>query len=345
MKLCFVNETDHQALRAWNTDDTAESLSDQGLPCESVTWRQTLNIHAFDAFVFYRTLSMNAILAMRNIKQKRPGVPVGFMIDDLLWDSRFDFAYYPMAEQTAKLFFKEADFFVFTSERLAEVAAPLIGKGKLIFIRKPAILERRFERLVSKSDMNRNPGSALFKILITKGHITKDFVRLVHGIFAHAFPSPIELHYFSHENHFSDLENDHLFVRQWMERSFDDYLDSIAQISPDLILAPFSQSDFNDCKCYPKYLEAGAIAAPLLVSSIAPYRSVITDAKNGLIASSHEGMIQKLIWAMTHRSELHRIGISGRYDVRQRHLLGPHARKLYSEIRAIIPANNGVSGR
>jgi hypothetical protein len=333
MKLVFINDPGMaEPVLAWNTLDTAESLTDQGLPCEAIAPRLYAKPLEGDVFIFYRTMQTDSFTRMRELQAR--GKPCGFMIDDIVWDPKYDFAYAPNFESQCRRFFQHADFFVFTSEKLAEVSRPMLGSKK-VYIRRPGILERRFFNLSGLSDKwrdHRTPGT--FRILISKGHITSEFQKMVSKIFydlqGESFLHRTEVCYFSHENLFNNLGNG-ITVTRNAPCSFDRYLDQIAMLAPDLILCPFKQTEFNDCKCYPKYLEGGAISAPLLVSNIYPYRKVIRNGDNGILSDESE-LAQVLLFSAKHRDLLYTMGLNSREDVRSHYLLGPIALKFYNEM-------------
>lgn len=336
MRLVFIHEPGFpEPILVWNTLDTAESLRQQGLPVEAIAPRSHANVPAGDVFIFYRTMTTDSFTRMLQLQSQ--GKPCGFMIDDIVWDPKFEFAYAQNFENQCKRFFQHADFFVFTSEALAEVAAPLIPSGRNVFIRRPGILERRFYDLTRLSDRwreHRIPGT--FRILINKGHITDDFKKLVRSTFAALsgeLPYPTQVCYFSIEKIFENLGTGISSNQNLPTASFDRYMDQIATIAPDIIFCPFKPSEFNNCKCYPKYLESGGLAAPLLVSSIYPYRKVIRQGENGILAENEEELASLLLFAAKNQTWLRNMGIAAREDVRENHLLGPIALEFYERLK------------
>ncbi len=337
MKLVFLQEQGFpSAIRAWNTDDTAESLRDQGFDCESVEMKSHANKLFGDVFIFYRCMTTDSVLKMRELQAQ--GKPCGYMIDDLVWDPRFKFAYGESFERSVKQFFRWADFTVFTSEELARVARETfkIDDHRETIIRKPAILERRFYELKRFSEKNRVNDSLSqhpFKILISKGHITDDFKRNVKMLFAEIEEiSHSQVFYFSVEDLFPSLGGRVEAVRL-NPTDFDAYLREIARICPDVILSPFDRNEFNDCKCYPKYLESGGLSTALLVTDILPYKKIITQGENGILAESDEELASLLHFASKNRTWLRGVGENCRKDVQAHHLLGPIALEFYQRLK------------
>ena len=329
MKLVFVQEPRNPfSLIAWNTADTAESLRDQGFQCECVLLNEKAMKLDADVFIFYRTPTLDSVMKMQELQAR--GKLCGFFIDDLVWKPEYDFAYHDLHAKAVPVFFEKSDFLLFTSEHLAKYA-PV---GKKVFIRRPGILERRFRELVFLSDEQRHKYANPFRILISKGHITREFKEMIKAIFASVeVLEPIDVFYFSVEELFSSLGHN-IRVHRLNPLDFDPYLRKIAELSPDLVLCPFRKTEFNDCKCYPKYLETGGIGSALLVSDIVPYRAVIDHTINGLLSVDDDELSGYLSFALKNRGWLLELGLAARKDVEQNHLLGPIAKNFYLELKS-----------
>ena len=320
MKLAFVQDHNNESLRLWNTDDTAESLRDQGLPCDSLTLPgDESKLFNYDVVIFYRSLTSDYSSLISRLQSK--GKKVGFYIDDLLWDSNFSFAYAPHYKQRVQQFFTLADFCLFTSEYLSKYCP----KGKPLLFRKAGILERRFKP-------KPQPRSGNFKILISKDHVIPAFKDFVTSLFTQCLvKEPVDVYYFSQGE---KLYPDHIgrFTFHKISRlPFNKYLEKITEINPDLSLMPLPDDEFHRCKCYPKYLESGVTGSCLLASDIPPYNKIIKDGVNGLLATDQQ-FASKLKWAIEHRDSVTNIGHNNTKDVQENHLLGPIALKFYQDL-------------
>lgn len=325
IKVAFVQDHQCEAMRIWNTDDTAESLKSQGFPCESLTLpTDEQKLYSYNVVIFYRSLGRNYTTLINALKNR--GIRVGFFIDDLIWDKRFPFAYHHTFEVEAKRLFGLADFYLFTSDFLAKQAPP----GKPVLLRRPAILERRFEHIQKTIIPKQNPD---FRILISKGHVLPEFAAAMNQIFEKCnIIKPISVHYFTGRGRLYPDKIGHFFFTPIGFLPFDMYLSRIATLKPDLIIVPLPNDDFHNSKCYPKYLEAGTIGSCMLGSSIYPYQKAIKDMETGMLASSPEEFAEKIKWAVENREKVTEMGRKANEDVRQNHLLGPVARQFYEEL-------------
>lgn len=65
--------------------------------------------------------------------------------------------------------------------------------------------------------------------------------------------------------------------------SYAQYAKHIAEIQPDLLLAPIPHTHTAQSKCYNKYIESGIIGAACIYSACKPYTDVIHDEVNGYL--------------------------------------------------------------
>lgn len=305
-------------------------MQQQGYRCDSLSLHRDLNrLFDYNVVIFYRSLSGDYDHIIAALKTR--GIIVGFSIDDLLWDKNFTFAYHKDFETRVNKFFKLADFFVFTSDYLAKYAP----HGKPTFIRRPAMLERRFQRI--RSTVENKKWNKDFTILISKGHVIPEFKNAVIDIFKMCqVTEEVKVYYFSDSGkHYPDRLGKFSFY-PIPYAPFDAYTAKIAELRSDLILVPLPNDEFHNCKCYPKYLEAGSLGSCILASSIYPYKQAVQDKKTGLLAGSTKEFSDMISWAVANRNAVQAIGQNAFEDVRANHLLGPVAKKLYEDIATLV---------
>lgn len=79
--------------------------------------------------------------------------------------------------------------------------------------------------------------------------------------------------------------------------SFQEYLNSIQEINPDIALLPLENNSFNNCRSNLKYLQMSLMESSVIASPVGPYTEIENNV-NGLIANSSVdwfNAIEKLI--------------------------------------------------
>lgn len=73
-----------------------------------------------------------------------------------------------------------------------------------------------------------------------------------------------------------------------------DFVEYFQTQMADIFIAPLSDNLFNNCKSPIKFLEYSARGVPGVYSAVEPYRLIIADGKDGLLATNQEEWIQSL---------------------------------------------------
>ena len=270
MNLAFVKDHNDVILNIWNIIDTSESLRGQGYCCDVQHSANVGTFLKYNAVIFYRSLQRSYTPLISALK--RHGIACWVHDRRSAMGSELQVCLSPFLGSNLKEFFRVSDFFVFTSDYMAKYA-PL---GKPVFIRRPAILESRFEEL-SKIPASVAKEASNFKIVISKGHILPEFVSSIKQIFERCGSgSDIDVFYFSNIGKSYPSRIGRFVFHDIAYMEFDLYFKTLAGLKPSLILVPMPDDEFNKCKCYPKYLEAGTISSCILASSVYPYQKAIT---------------------------------------------------------------------
>lgn len=107
-----------------------------------------------------------------------------------------------------------------------------------------------------------------------------------------------------------------------------DFVRNFQEQSADIAIAPLQDNLFNACKSPLKFFEYSANGIPGVYSRVAPYEGVITDRKEGLLASTTEQWVNALS-ALIESSELRMSIITkAQASLRENWLLSDHANAI-----------------
>lgn len=124
----------------------------------------------------------------------------------------------------------------------------------------------------------------------------------------------------------------------FMAPDYDDYIAWMAEIQPDIWIAPLLDKPFNRVKSPIKFLEYSACGAPGVYSKVAPYTEVITHGENGLLASSVDEWVQMIRLLVEDSAMRRKIGYVALQTIRERWLLSNNAERWGKIIREGIAA-------
>lgn len=71
----------------------------------------------------------------------------------------------------------------------------------------------------------------------------------------------------------------------------------------DIAVAPLNSSQFNSCKYYNKFLEYGAIKAAGIYSDVYPFREIVKDKENGLLAENNHLSWERALYTLIEGEE------------------------------------------
>ncbi|HEY9682048.1 MAG TPA: glycosyltransferase [Oculatellaceae cyanobacterium] len=101
-----------------------------------------------------------------------------------------------------------------------------------------------------------------------------------------------------------------------------------AKQKADIFVAPLTQSHFNQCKSFLKYLEYSTLSVPGVYSRGTQYETVITDGANGLLAGNLLEWHKQLSALIEDRDLRVKIGRKAFEDVRTNWLLSSHVKEI-----------------
>lgn len=75
---------------------------------------------------------------------------------------------------------------------------------------------------------------------------------------------------------------------------YKEFIDDFHRLNIDIFIAPLVDNLFNQCKSPIKYFEYSTMGVPGVFSDIEPYKNVVIDGENGLLAKSLDDWVEKL---------------------------------------------------
>ncbi len=348
--LLIVEDSIEQCFR-YRVQQKLEQLALQQVPAEWISWREHAisreRIHFNDIIIFYRVPGfpdvLNTIRYARAINKV-----VVYDVDDLVFDREQlgeKFKHHSGQLRThernallkgARLYqsaLRECEFAVTTTASLKSEIEKLVGKGKVF------VLPNGVDTLVTAAaDGQRVPKSTEFIDVFygsgTKTH-DEDFA-LVSGVL---------------ERLLLEYDRIRLVVAGYLTlpetltkygdrvvkiplMPFDSYLAVLS--AADINIAPLEAGVFADCKSEIKWLEAGVLGVPSVVSATSTYNRAINHGVDGFIAADTEGWyecLQKLIDDETLRRE---VGRRAGKSAREKYGLSALSQNLAEIIHSLV---------
>lgn len=119
--------------------------------------------------------------------------------------------------------------------------------------------------------------------------------------------------------------------------SYETYGMIIAQLKPDILIAPLESSQTSQSKCPNKYLEYSAIGAVGVYSDLLPYSDVVSNGNTGLLVNDNVGSWESAIVELINDSPRRKIiADNAARDVRKRYETSVIAPLFASALRSVI---------
>ncbi|MDD9720306.1 hypothetical protein PVW51_06355 [Sulfitobacter sp. PR48] len=256
----------------------------------------------FDAWIFYRTPAYYAVLKLLN-RARVLGLPTVFEIDDLLVDPEvfpetresygagFDPDQYAELKVLPYLYAgvaRNCDFAIASTPALSDVLGGLVRSGQS-FVMPNGIDSGHLSALQSLGPRHERRADDVVRIFVssaTKSH--KDYVAKVflpQAIeIAEAFPGKV---HFSLCGEFAELHGQLNAAARQSIGHIDlgwDYATYLATVQRfDINVVPLEKSTFTDCKSEIKWLEAGLLGIPSVLSATDAYTRCIEGGETGLL--------------------------------------------------------------
>ena len=311
-----------QCLR-YRVEQKIEQLELLGLSCKWMNWTEYFEvknqIHFHDVIIFYRIPGYPKAMANINYAN-RLGKIVIYDTDDLIYDRETLASYYSQStgqlsqkELTAVLngadIYKRAilacEYAITTTDTLKHSLEKLSGQGK-VFILPNALDKYSVDAANNAMPVKQADQITLFYGSGSKTH-DEDFALISSAL--------VKL--------FDQYPNLQLLVVGYLSLppALIQYKHRITQIEflglaeyfhvlshADINLAPLKSGLFADCKSEIKWLEAGALKIPTVMSNTHVYKQAISHANNGYIAENPKNWFAILADLVSNEDLRHRIG-------------------------------------
>ena len=112
----------------------------------------------------------------------------------------------------------------------------------------------------------------------------------------------------------------------------------------DIFIAPLSNNEFNEYKSAIKYLEYSALGVPGIYSDFEPYRKVIRDGENGILAKDPKEFFRSLEELIQNESLRHSLAQGAVQDLKTKWLLSKNKDmwvKAYTNAKVLTKTENG----
>ncbi len=149
----------------------------------------------------------------------------------------------------------------------------------------------------------------------------------------HIYPEQVQFRFWIEQSPSQLMRFSNIHWSPFMAPRYDDYIDWMAEIQPDIWIAPLLDSPFNRVKSPIKFLEYSACGVPGVYSKVAPYTEVITHGENGLLASSMDEWVEMICLLVEDSAKRREIGYAALQMIRERWLLSNNAERWGKIIR------------
>lgn len=120
--------------------------------------------------------------------------------------------------------------------------------------------------------------------------------------------------------------------------SYPRYSKRIAELSPDLLVAPLGQTRTEMSKCYNKYIESGIVHSACLYSKTMPYTEIIKDGYNGYFVENEtvDGWYKKLEQIISDINQLRIVQENAFRDIVTNHTVESLLQNFVEKITEVI---------
>jgi glycosyltransferase involved in cell wall biosynthesis len=330
-KLVFAF-TEHDAvLTRWNIIYIANALKEEGINVSVVDVRTEEGksvCRDSDTVIFYRTNDQSSLNLLRELKTE--GKSVFYSIDDYIFQP--DCKIIEEDNGLIKLFIDECDGVISPSKYLLSKIPD--NKRKIYrknFLGKEA-KDLFINGVVAKSDefvigwltgINRHEMDFFVRdyLKFLDKALNKEKVRFV------CFGK----HRLGKLKNIKVEELDYFELEDW-KGLYSKY----RELGLDVVINPVKDDDeFFRCKSELKYIEAGALGTPLIVTKIQPFVDVVKDGVTGLFANTPEEFVEKTLLLFQQRDLLKDMSKSVLDDIEREYDESKIAKELLAELTSV----------
>lgn len=301
------------------------------------------------AVIFYR-LPYNAISQQYIKEARRLSLPVGYDVDDPIFDKEIyannENLNYLNANEKKNLLesstqyqdlMKECDFFIVSTPKMMDV----VGK----YVNAPVFLWRnvidgetvsQVENIaVNSHGMKEDDSTLSISYLSGSRAHEADFRQVIKPIkkLMKEF-SQINLRIAGYA-HIPEQFNE--FKDRIIFKPYSDYFGYLSFLSlSDINIVPLLMDEFNDCKSAIRFLEASMLSVPTVVTNIGDFKNLIIDGQNGYTAESENQWYEKLKCLIQSKEHRTKIGKTARDYVLDSHTNQHIVNKCDSQLKMLL---------
>ena len=127
-----------------------------------------------------------------------------------------------------------------------------------------------------------------------------------------------------------------------LSNDYEDFVKYFQTQTADIMIAPLCENLFNSCKSALKFLEYGAIGVAGVYSRMRPYADVITDGKEGFLASNLEEWESCLSNLIEHPQLRYQVAGNALSTIREKWLLSKNSFKLFDILSEAVFQSAGI---
>lgn len=336
MRISFAYTDHDETLRRWSMGYLSDALNEEGLAsaCVDVRTEEGRNVcRGSDLIVFYRTVDLSSLAFADSLK--KAGKRVFYSIDDYIFQSQCKAA--KDHEKVILPFLKMADAVVSPSSKLLEKT------GASVKILRRNVLDRKtMEFLAGGAGSSSHEGCGVGWFVGVCRNENDSFVSGVLRILD-AKTSVGEKFRFCFFGQHSLGTYNNISLCQQRIYGFNDWQGlymAYKEFGLTAIINPLDEKDeFFACKSELKYVEAGAMGVPLIVSRIAPFTEVIREGENGFFASTQEEFADKILTVCRNPSLACDVGKRAQKHVQLEYNSTVNARKFIADILPLMKSS------
>lgn len=294
----FFCDNDHEALIFWNIDNLISSLNKTD--CDFIFKKisnpdnliKYINSNIVEFVIFYRCIHFyNNIFNML----RKFGIKNGYYIDDYLWGDS------PYKDDIVNNYISRSNFFIGWNSLLL---SKLPNKPKILT--PHGLSSDFFNKQLSKSDK--------LEILINKAHPERKFKNQITDIINkvdYKLQKKASLNIIGNfEKNDWNFNVKNIDIKFHNYENINSYFNKIYKFNPHIVLCPLEVSEFTNCKCPIKLMEASNTNSVLIASPIYPYIQYGTDNENCMFANSDVEFVEKILWCSNNIKKVKNIGLN-----------------------------------
>jgi predicted nucleic acid-binding Zn-ribbon protein len=141
----------------------------------------------------------------------------------------------------------------------------------------------------------------------------------------HEFSEEVNFHFYGIKPPEKFLSQSNVSHTELKTYHYKEFIDDFYHFDVDIFIAPLINNLFNQCKSPIKYLEYGTMGAPGVFTDIEPYRNIVADGKNGLLAKSQDEWFDKLMTLIQYPDLRYELAKNAQETVRSNWLMSENA--------------------